>query len=119
MSNSPSDDNTITTNGTTYSEGTDRTVIAVLEHHRIERKHRLRITLGDTLTGTPWEDKPEEGYIGRTTGQIKAPIIVHNARSLGGSIISTNKILRIEYASAKMRARQQVLYLHPSMRVVQ
>jgi len=83
-------------NGTFYHEETPQEVIAILETNRIQfpRKNRIALHYGDTKTGRPWGDV-EEGYIGRSTGSIKIPLIINNRRSMGGSGILDHCILRI------------------------
>lgn len=62
---------------------------------------RLKIFLGDTKTKKLWEDDPEIGYIGRSTGQIKIPLLIKNKRSFGGGGLLTQCIVKIEYANKK------------------
>lgn len=82
-------------NGTSYELGTDSAIIKVLEEARKSRQ-RIRIFLGDPLTGECW---PEEydimGYVGRSYGSAKIPLLVNNKRSMGGSGILTKNIVRI------------------------
>jgi hypothetical protein len=101
--------NTMTSviNGTTYCPDTPKEVIRVLEHARLSRT-RLRIRLGDTATGVDWlEEWDVEGYIGRSTGPVQIPLLVHNSRSLGGSRLLDHCIIRILRTSD-----WRVLYSH-------
>lgn len=99
----------VTDNGTFYPVLTPDDVIKAVEHAKAGR-YRVRVFIGYTEEyakrtgsdperplGTAW---PEEfmvtGYIGRTTGQIKSPILVHNERSMGGCIISTDCIVGLK-----------------------
>lgn len=70
---------------------------------------RVRIWYGDTTTGKAW---PEEhdiiGYVGNSTGSIKAPLLVHNKRSMGGPAILDQCIVRID------TTRGYTLYKHTS-----
>lgn len=74
-------------NGTSYDERTPADVIRVLENARANR-NRLHISLGETAgsnIGLDWLDEFESyGYIGRSMGPIKVPLLVANSRSLGG-----------------------------------
>ncbi len=83
-------------NGTFYSAGTNDSVIEVLERCRVERI-RIVVDYGDVTTGKSWGERyGVKGYIGRTTGDIKSPILVYNARSLGGGLILSECILSIK-----------------------
>jgi len=58
---------------------------------------RVRIWYGDTETGRSWnEEYYVTGTIGRSTGNIKIPILIHNARSYGGSSLLDGCIIRID-----------------------
>lgn len=99
--------------GTFFHIDTPDAVITALETVR-EVGERVRIFIGYTapyVARTAQEDRlarigeawPEEndvsGYIGRTTGPVKSPILIHNRRSTGGGIISTDCILAIRQAA--------------------
>lgn len=84
-------------------------MIRVLENAR-QNRTRLHISLGDQQTGRDWlEEFETHGYVGRSMGPIKVPLIVANRRSLGGGSILDHCIVRIR-ASAGGR----VLWQHPS-----
>lgn len=88
-------------NGTYYNKDTNDEVIRILE---ICRQNRTRIVLdyGDPETGKSWNETFDvTGYIGRSTGQIKIPILVYNNRSLGGGGILTHKIISIKTSLGK------------------
>lgn len=74
-------------NGTFYDAGTPDELIRVLEKAR-ESRTRLGIVYRA-------ESKPEFGRVGRSTGQVKAPLLVHNARSLGGEVLCTAIIVEV------------------------
>lgn len=74
-------------NGTFYDAGTADEVIQVLERAR-ETRTRLAIAYRA-------ESQPEFGRVGRSTGEVKIPLLVHNARSLGGGAICTRIITEI------------------------
>jgi hypothetical protein len=83
-------------NGTAYHAATKNEVVNILEDARINsRKVRLRIHLGDPITGKPWSDKPENGYIGRSTGRIKIPLLIPRIDSMGGPGLLDDCIIRI------------------------
>lgn len=75
-------------NGTAYLPGTPDALVAVLEQARASRV-RLAVTYS-------WsEDGPSRGYVGRSTGQVKVPLLVHNARSMGGGCLSEDAVVEI------------------------
>src|SRR5205807_9933210 len=74
-------------NGTAYHAETPQKVIDILERAR-DNRWRLTIDFGDTKTGASWHEIYDtSGYIGRSTGSIKIPLLVHNARSYGGGAL--------------------------------
>lgn len=97
----------VTEYGTYYPAVTPDALIYKLEAARIGER-RVRIFCGFTTDGYPatgnteyknGEAWPEEndvtGYIGRTRGPIKSPILLKSNRSSGGGIISTNSIVAL------------------------
>ena len=94
--------------GTYYPLEMNEDAVQALEVAR-KRGGRIRIHLGDTATGRDWLEKYDcEGSVSRTMGPRKAPILLNNARSMGGGIISAS-IVRIRWTGAKGRD----LYRHP------
>jgi len=86
-------------NGTSYPLTCPDAVVRILEHYRQEgRKVRLKIHYGNPATKENWNFY-EVGYIGRSTGSDKIPLIVHNKRSLGGGAIMCSSIVKIEFAN--------------------
>ena len=82
-------------NGTAYHKDTPEEVISWLETSR-ERKQRIRIFYGDRKTGRDWKEECDTmGYIGRSTGRIKIPILLHNSRSTGGTAVLDHCIVKI------------------------
>lgn len=70
---------------------------------------RVRIYYGDTVSGRDWnEEWMNFGYICRSTGTEKIPILVCNSRSIGGPAVLTNCIVKLAYASGG-----QVVWAHP------
>lgn len=95
-------------NGTFYDAKTPIEVVNVLEKARLNRT-RLHISLGDATTGSDWlEENDVFGFVGRSMGPIKVPLLIHNRRSLGGGSILDHCIVRI-----RASAGGQVLYQHP------
>lgn len=99
-------------NGTSYDERTPAEVIRVLETARASRT-RLHISLGKTdgsESGFDWLEEFESyGYVGRSMGPIKVPLLIANSRSLGGGAILDHCIVRIRESSGG-----RVLYQHPN-----
>lgn len=94
-------------NGTTYAEAPAE-VIAILERCRADGT-RIRVAYG-SAAGQDWgETFDTTGYVSRSCGRIKVPLLVHNKRSLGGDCILTDKVIRIETTRGK-----RVLYQHPN-----
>jgi hypothetical protein len=84
-----------TPDGTCFDYLTPQAVVGVLEDARINHR-RLRIFLGDTVTGKSWnEENDVVGYIGRSMGQIKVPLLLSNNRSSGGGSLLDNCIIKI------------------------
>lgn len=102
-------------NGTYYHHNTPPKVIDILERARMEYKrgrlYRIRLFYGDTKTGRDWlEENNIMGYVGRSTGLIKIPLLIHNRRSTGGHGILDHCIVKITH-------RRQVIYQHPKYHI--
>ena len=86
-------------NGTYYHIETSDSLVILLERLRA-KEVRLRFHWGDTETGRDYGDRYDvSGTISRSTGPIKIPILIHNARSHGGGGILTHCIVKIRYAN--------------------
>jgi hypothetical protein len=98
-------------NGTSYDERTPDEIIRVLEDARLNRT-RLHISLGHTdgpKVGLDWlEEFETHGYVSRSIGPIKVPLLVANRRSTGGGAILDHCVVRIRES-----AGGRVLYQHP------
>ena len=80
--------------GTSFSVGTPDKVIAILESARKSRA-RVRVFYGGD-DGKDWmEENDTIGYIGRSTGSIKIPLLVRTSRSYGGGSLLDDCIKRI------------------------
>lgn len=94
---------------TCYHVDTPQAVINVLEQARNSHQ-RVRLHYGDKDTGRDWHDEHDvEGYIGRSMGTIKIPLLVHNTRSMGGGAILDHRIVKISTSVGGY-----VLYQHPN-----
>lgn len=70
---------------------------------------RVRIFYGNVDTGEDWnEEYSTFGYIGRSMGTEKIPLLIANTRSYGGPAILTNCIVKITFASGG-----HVIWEHP------
>jgi hypothetical protein len=82
-------------NGTSYDARTPQAVIDILERSR-ETKLRLAILYGNTETKEVWHDAtPNRGHIGRSTGEVKIPLLVRTRRSMGGEAVLDYCIIQI------------------------
>ena len=73
----------------------------ILERCRKEHT-RCRIWYGNTETGLSWNEEYEViGYISRSSGSIKIPILLYNKRSVCGSPILDRRIVRIDDIKSK------------------
>lgn len=82
-------------NGTSYSKQTPDEIISILEDARQSRK-RIRIFYGDPDTGRDWMESHDTcGFIGRSCGNVKTPIMLSKPISYGGCAILDDHIIRI------------------------
>jgi hypothetical protein len=105
-------------NGTSYHEQTPEAVCNVLENARAS-KTRIRIDLGFTDPKTLREGKQlgeswgeiydVTGYVSRSMGPTKVPILLHNSRSMGGGAMLDHRIVQIKESKGG-----RVLYQHPT-----
>ena len=94
-------------NGTSYSENTSDKVIKVLEKC-IKERIRIVVDYGDVKTGISWNECHDIcGYIGRSSGKIKIPLLIYNSRSFGGGALLDNCIVKITTSKGK-----RILYQH-------
>jgi hypothetical protein len=109
-------------NGTSYDQRTPDEVIAVLESARLNRT-RLHVSLGEMdgpQAGRDWlEENDVIGYLGRSTGSIKIPLLVHNRRSLGGPGLLDHAIVRIRTAAGGRTLWQHPKYSHGLVQIRQ
>lgn len=74
------------------------------------RRERVRVWYGDTETGLAWlEEYDVKGTIGRSMGEKKIPLLVNNARSMGGGALLDGCIVRIDSITDR-----RTLYKHPT-----
>jgi hypothetical protein len=98
-------------NGTAYHKETPAEVVRALEDAR-KYGTRLLLEYGDTKTGKGWGDVHDvTGTVGRSTGAIKVPLLVHNRRSMGGGAILDHCIVSIQFSR---RHGGAFIYRHPN-----
>jgi hypothetical protein len=96
-------------NGMNFSENTPNDVCKIL-HNAYENKYRIRVFYGDAESGKSWNDEYDTcGYIGKSTGTEKIPLLLNNNASKGGCAILDDKILKIVDVRTK-----SILYQHPN-----
>lgn len=92
-------------NGTCYHKETSQEVIDVLENAIFYHK-RIRIYYGKN--GKCWNEENDTiGYIGRSCGIIKIPLLIKNSRSYGGGGLLDHCIVKIVNISTK-----KIEYIH-------
>lgn len=115
-----SNGNTITykvINGTYYHAETEDKICKILENARQSRK-RLKIYFGDAKTGRDWNEEHDTiGYIGRSTGTIKIPLLIYNNRSLGGGAILDHCIVKIKESNTGKVLYENVNYSAPQLEI--
>jgi hypothetical protein len=97
-------------NGTAYHVNTPDAVVNILERYRQGyrgEKTRIRLFYGDNETGRDWNEEHNViGYIGRSTGSIKIPLLINNNRSLGGPGL-------LDHCIVKITVDKKTIYQHP------
>jgi len=100
-----------TINGTTFNDNTPDAICSILNNAMGGRKQRLKLMYGDTVTGKSWNAENDIiGYIGRSTGTTKIPLLIANSRSHGGGGILDHCILKITDVVTGI-----VLYQNPNL----
>lgn len=96
--------------GTCYHAETPDEVVNTLERAR-ENRSRIRIWYGKD--GQSWNEENDIlGYVGRSTGiEIKIPLLINNARSMGGPGMLDHCIVKITDTE-----NHRVLYQHPNFK---
>lgn len=89
-------------NGTSYN--CPLAVARIFEEARLAysvgRGYRLRIYYGDPATGLWWGDT-QSGYIGRSAGPTKVPLVLWNKLSRGGPPVLDHCIVKVEHANKR------------------
>lgn len=104
-------------NDTSYHDETPDDVIRVLENARQSRV-RLHISYGDVTTGRDWLETFEAlGYVGRSVGPVKVPLLIANRRSTGGGAILDHCIVRIRTVAGGRFLWQHPTYHHGKVEI--
>lgn len=94
--------------GISFHPETPDKVCRILANYCGDRNQRVRIFLGDNETGKDWlEVWKTIGYIGRSTGIHKIPLMILRKDSLGGGAILDDCIVKIT-------VDKQIVYQHPN-----
>jgi hypothetical protein len=97
-------------NGISYGSRTPDAVVVALEAVR-RSGERVRIRLGDSVTGRDWLDEHDvEGRVVNSMGPTRVPLLIHSRRSLGGPALLDEAIVRVVTTGRRGR----VLYVHPA-----
>lgn len=97
---------TIKYNGVHFAENTPEKVMQICSN--ANRKNRFRFWYGDNNTGKSWNEENDVcGYIGRSTGIKKIPLLITKVNSYGGGGLLTDCIVKIIEIRTK-----KVVYQH-------
>lgn len=92
--------------GIEFDANTPERVVNILLSY-MDTQQRIRLFYGDSKTGRDWgETYNTMGYVRKSTGQIKIPLLINNSRSMGGEGILTGNIVRIT-------VDKRNIYVHP------
>lgn len=96
-------------NGTSYRDETPRSVVHILDQCR-RHGTRIRVHYGDPSTGEDWGEANDlTGYVGRSCGPVKVPLLIYNTRSRGGPPLLDHCIVKITTSRGK-----RLLFQHPN-----
>lgn len=97
--------------GTYYDQGTPDKVVDELEYAR-QAGYRIRVVYGDAKTGRAWlEELDILGSVGRSSGIVKAPLLLARRNCVGGDAILTASVVGIKRAGRG----GAWLYRHPAL----
>lgn len=95
--------------GLWFNAETDPEVMRII-YNLMNNQRRVRVWFGDNETGKSWNEENDiMGYIGRSTGKKKIPLLVYNKRSYGGAGLTCSSIVKIVATDYNA-----VLYQHPN-----
>ena len=94
-------------NGTWYCFDTPDRVVQILDS-AMNKHERIRVFYGNNETGCDWcEFFDTIGYVDRSYGNVKIPLLIKNSRSIGGPGILDGSIVKITIDKV-------VVYQHPN-----
>ena len=100
----------IVESGTAYHIDTPQQVVDILERAR-ERRQRLKFYYGDAKTGRDWgEESDKYGTVGRSSGTVKIPLVIHSCRSHGGCSLLDHCLVKIKDVQTGRVLYQHELY---------
>ena len=84
--------------GTAFHAMTNNAIMEILEDARLsQRKTRVKLYYGEIDNGRDWgETHGIMGYVGRSTGTVKIPILISKKNSSGGGAILDHCIVKID-----------------------
>lgn len=97
-------------NDTAYHLGTPDEVVKIIEEAR-QSTSKLRFCFGDPETGRDWEEIYDTaGYIRRSAGSIKIPLLIKKTTNSGGDGLLDHCIVKIE---KRRYMRYIMVWTHP------
>jgi len=104
--------------GTYFHIDTPNEVCNVLNNY-LHTNKRVKIYLGDIKTGKDWHEEHDTiGTIGRSTGNVKVPLLIATSRSNGGNAILDHCILKIKETKTGYVPYCAKNYIAPTMQIV-
>ena len=95
-------------NGMWFADGTPENLKNVIVNG-YRSNYRFRFWYGDVESGRSWNEENDIcGYIGKSNGSIKVPLLLNKSNSTGGGEL-TNSIVKIYNITLK-----KVVYQHPT-----
>ncbi len=93
--------------GIHFNKKTNDDVCNILAKYCGDKNQRIRIFYGNTDTGKDWfESYDTIGYVGKSCGDIKIPLLIPHRNSTGGCPI-------LDYRIVKITIDKKVVYEHP------
>lgn len=97
-------------NGTWYCFATPNKVIQILDN-AMNKHERIRVFYGNNKTGLDWcEFFDTIGYIRRSYGNVKIPLLIKNSCSIGGISVLDGSIVKVAIDKV-------VVYQHPNYHI--
>ena len=82
-------------------DNVDDKLISIILQYRGSDNERLRFFYGDRKTGRSWNEEFDvSGYVGRSCGNLKIPILLNKKNSCYGGALSLGSIIRVDEISS-------------------